>query len=74
MEQSQLTAARLLKEPLVDDAARLERVYRLVLGRGPNAAERTIALDYLAQGEDTAAAWSALVQSLFASPDFRYVE
>ncbi len=73
-EQAALTAQHLMKSPLAEDAARVDHLYRLILGRGPTAAERTIALDHVRVGEEMKSAWATLVQTLFASPDFRYVE
>jgi hypothetical protein len=72
IEQSAATARRLLKEPLADDAARVDRLYRTTLGRLPTDKERRIALDYVRQSGDSA--WATLVQTLFASPDFRYLD
>ena len=77
--QAEAAAGKLLTEPLTDDAARLDRAYRLTLGRLPTSAEREIALRYLQTSSspsplETKAAWASLFQSLFASIDFRYVE
>jgi hypothetical protein len=79
MEQATLTARGLLAQKLPSDAALADRLYRRVLGRLPTTTERQIALDYVqekskAAEPDGVAAWSAIVQSLLASPDFRYVE
>jgi Protein of unknown function (DUF1553) len=78
-EQAVAAAGKLLSEPLADDAARLDRAYRLTLGRRPTAGEREIALTYLqasppSSPSEANAAWASLFQSLFASIDFRYVE
>jgi hypothetical protein len=82
LEQSRHAARRLLAGPYRDDTTRIDRAYRLALGRKPGAAERRIALKFLAQSEDagdgaTASpedAWALLFQTLFASIDFRYVD
>jgi hypothetical protein len=76
MEQATATARRFLSEPLEDDTARVDRLYRCLLGRAPTAAERQIAREYVSQSVEkkAEAAWAGIVQTLFASPDFRYVE
>ncbi len=78
IEQARATAQRLLAEKLPDDAARITRAYRLVLGRPPTDSERQIALKHLAAAGGAEAvkqrdAWAQLCQALFATPDFRYV-
>jgi len=47
LEQSE-QIAQLLLELEMDDAARVERAYERILGRPPTAAERDLALEYLA--------------------------
>jgi hypothetical protein len=88
LEQSRLAARALLSGPDRDDGGRLVRAYRLSLGRPPNAAEREIAMHFLAQARDAREGegegegepagleetWSLLFQALFASIDFRYVD
>ena len=81
MEQSRFAAARLLKDNLPDDSARLNRAYQRTLGRPPSQRERELVLKYLrdfrpakARGDARSQAWSTVFQSLFASVDFRYVE
>jgi len=49
---------------------RLEAAYRHILSRGPTSQEREVALTYLAESSDDQA-WTALIQTLFASVDFR---
>jgi len=80
-EQAEAASQRLLGLPLADDATRLEQLYRGTLGRSPSAAEREIALTHLRDaagngpdGSQRVAAWAVLYQSVFASPDFRYLE
>jgi hypothetical protein len=72
--QAKAAAKRLLAEPGLDDAGRVERMYRLALGRAPMAKERQLALDFLT-GEPgpREAAWERLQQVVFACIDFRYV-
>ena len=71
MDQSRQAARRLRAEPGLDDGARVERAYRLALGRGPTEAERRIAGRFLADGSEER--WALLIQALFGSLDFRYV-
>ena len=74
-EQAKAAAARVLAENLPSDEARLDRAYRLALGRLPTDGERAAMRRYLAnQSGSPAAAWAAVFQALFASADFRYVE
>ena len=74
-EQSLATAQLLLSQKtLADDIQRINHAYRLSLGRLPTGAERQIALKHLAASAvNPTAAWTQLIQALFASPDFRYV-
>jgi hypothetical protein len=77
IEQSQHAAERLWKElPKADDATRIERAYRLVLGRRPTAAELKLAQQFVASADDTTRieSWGEFYQVLFASLDFRYVD
>jgi cytochrome c553 len=73
LEQAKYAAARLLEEPLPDDAARLTHAYRLVLGRPPTDGERAVAARFLTDRAPMDA-WASLFHALFASADFRYVE
>lgn len=77
LEQSRLVAERLLAEPHADDAARLTRAYRLILGRQPLAEERLISGQFvktitIADSMSSADTWQQLIQSLFATVQFRY--
>ncbi|MEX2212504.1 MAG: DUF1553 domain-containing protein [Phycisphaeraceae bacterium] len=79
-EQSKAAAAKLLKEPYKDDAARLTQAYRATLGRAPTKAEAAIALEYVREAAsggkatEAQAAWANVFHAMFASMDFRYVE
>jgi len=75
-EQAQAAARRLLAEPARDDATRLDRAYRLTLGRPPSSDESDLARRHLAKvGESsTEAAWTELFHALFASAEFRYLD
>jgi hypothetical protein len=68
-----------LKETLADDARRITRVWRLTLGRPPTAIERLAAEDFLAgspadDAGEIEGRWAQLIQALFATLDFRYVQ
>lgn len=76
MGQARLAAQALLAAPEPDDARRVERAYRLTLGRPPTGGERGLALRFLAgaaSAGEREAAWERLYQVLFACIDFRYV-
>jgi hypothetical protein len=75
LEQARRAALRLLAEPDVDDAGRLRLAYERALGRAPSAAEQFLSERFLAAvGQaDREKGWTQLVQSLFASIDFRYL-
>ena len=68
-EHAAHAAARLASET-PDEAARIARAWRLTLGRAPSAKEVEIARRYVAK--DPKAGWAGLVQTLFASIEFRY--
>lgn len=80
--QSRATAQRLLSDArLQDDTERLQHLYRSFFNRQPVASESQLALEFAAvsPGEEDPAAraeenWSLLVQTLIASPDFRFIE
>jgi hypothetical protein len=82
LDQAKSAAARLLFENHANDTARIVRAFQLTLGRVPTSDERRIAERFLAarlparsvSEGDQNAAWTALFQAIFASPDFRYVE
>lgn len=77
--QSQATTRRL---PGAPDGERLDWLWRSILGRLPSDAERRQALDYLTPPtsgpapttEAEEARWAQLVQALFATADFRFLD
>jgi hypothetical protein len=75
MDQAKRAAERLLAEPGLDNAGRVDRAYRTALGRLPNARERQLALAFIDQAAPAqrAQAWERFYQTLFACIDFRYV-
>lgn len=77
-EQAEKTAARLLKD-VPEEQPRIERASLMAIGRMPTPKEKESLLRFLQ--EETAAGttdelekWTLLVQSLFASADFRYLD
>jgi hypothetical protein len=76
MEQARHAARALLAVPDLDDGGRVDRAYRLALGRAPTARERELALTFVAgeaSPQQRPAAWERFYQALFACIDFRYV-
>jgi len=83
LEQSRHAARRLLSETEPGrNESRIERAYRLALGRVPSERELRIATEFLARSEDAGdgasagpeEAWALLFQALFATIDFRYID
>lgn len=73
-EAARSAAVRLLAEPLTDDAARTDFAFRSILGRSPTQNEVNLSLKSLLDHPSAAQAWTTIVQSLFATFDFRHVE
>ena len=59
--------------PQASMEAQLDFVYREAVGRLPTLEERQLCLDFLST-DPTVDDWALLIQSVFASPDFRYVD
>ncbi len=81
LNQARHAAKRILAESGLDDPERLDRAYRLILGRPPSAGERAVAARFLdepaADGKSESGrveAWTQICQALFASVDFRYLK
>jgi len=84
INQSHLAAKRLLaQDPKLsgDDAGLVDQAYHESLGRGPTPRELRLASDFVAVSEsepDKDAKrlenWALLIQALFASADFRYLD
>lgn len=79
-EQAGKAASRTLADAKLNDAARVDAAYRLVLGRWPTDAERQLVLNFVQTPASEGAAdggrqklWAQFYQSLFASVDFRYL-
>lgn len=73
-DSAEASATHLLSLPLPDDTARLDFLYRSALGRPPRSSEVEIATGALSAGNDPAVGWRTIVQALFSTFDFRYVE
>jgi hypothetical protein len=76
-EQAAAAAELLLAEPGLDDAGRIERAYRLTLGRSPTDGERRVIVEFVATAKDESErkrAWTEQYHALFASMDFRFVQ
>ena len=79
VEQSRHAARRLLAEPGLDEPGRIDRAYRLALGRPPTEAERRIGLDVPRhRGKPSARRRGGVGDRLFRRCsrrlDFRYVD
>ncbi len=79
LEQSRLAAQRLVSTQSSDEAL-VRQAYREILARSPGPRELRLALDFVtvsASEQDAEARrldnWSLLIQTLFASVDFRYL-
>ncbi len=74
VEVSQKAADRILAQDLPDEISRLRYAYAYTLCRYPTEAEAGRCLAFLSEGgEDREASWTALVQALYSSAEFRYV-
>lgn len=65
-------AKRLLAEPDLDIDARINLAYLRTLGRPPLTSERELAMQLIGEGKPER--WNLLMQALFASIDFRYID
>jgi len=77
IELSRQSAALLWNElPMASDRQRVERAYRLSLGRLPTSSELRLALEFVAGADESSRidVWGEFYQALFASLDFRYVD
>lgn len=82
-KQAEETAKRLLSE-VPDETERIERACRMILGRRPLEKEAEAMSSFLKDDQesgknesgtmDELQAWTLLVQGLFASADFRYLD
>jgi cytochrome c553 len=75
-EQAQRTAERLLAENVDGERSRINRAFLLTLSRRATDAEIALSERFLTSGaadSSRAEAWTQIVQSLFASIEFRYL-
>ncbi len=69
-----LTARRLVGKGTPDRAKALDELYLAALGRLPGRQERILAEQFLGEsGTSNADDWALLIQAVFASVDFRYL-
>ncbi|GDX09968.1 hypothetical protein LBMAG57_17400 [Verrucomicrobiota bacterium] len=75
-EQARHLAQRLLRDVPQDNAARIGRGYRLLFGRAPNDAERTIAQQIIAGGDPAVpdGGWNDLAHVLLCGNEFIYID
>ena len=69
-QQARALHDRLLAEAGSDPKARVDRAYRLLFSRPPDAGELQIGIDYVAAGPK---AWPAYLQALLGSGEFSSV-
>ncbi|WP_020473498.1 DUF1553 domain-containing protein [Zavarzinella formosa] len=74
IEQSRKAAERLLAEKDLDDGQRIDTAFRRLFGRSATNDEQTIIRKYLGEGSGRDERWPRVMQSLYASVDFRYVD
>ncbi len=90
IEQARHAARRVLADAAFDDAARIDRLYRLAFARSPTLSELDVAQKYLSKPEalqidpksKTAPSsdalrverWASFCQAIFASAEFRYLK
>jgi hypothetical protein len=82
VERCQLAARRFLSDTTASDNERVDRLFWLVLGRAPAAAEMDVMLEYVESerrmaGDDSPEqqeirCWGRMMQSLLSTVDFRY--
>ncbi len=75
LARAERTADWILQRDGLTDFQRFQLAYRCLLGREPSDRQWRIAREFLEDRQtDRKTAWTKLVQSLFASVDFRYVQ
>jgi hypothetical protein len=71
-DRSRAVARGLRGRSDLDDRGRLDLLYRKALGRRPSEPERRRAFQFLAGGGEEG--WTDLVQTLFSSNEFLFLE
>lgn len=80
VRQAKQLATRLQKEELPDDAARIERTYRLLYGRSPTELESRVGLSFLQSGSPANStdvkltSWEQYAQALLCSNEFMFID
>ncbi len=78
MDESREAARELLAQPNLTTEQRIATAYRTTVGRAPTRREHDLALRIVTPSAENTVpspiAWERLLQALFASVDFRYVE
>ncbi len=72
MTEARFAADLLLARHGLNDDQRIDRAYRLTLGRAPTETEQSLAVRFLDASPRTDA-WAGLFQALFSCVEFRYV-
>ena len=76
---AQACGKRILEQPFETHGQRVEYAFLVTLGRLPNEKERALSLEFLSSASapsdaELAENWTQLIQSLFSTIDFRYVQ
>lgn len=74
MQRSKVAAARLLTAHPNDQTALIGDLYLSTVGREPTSTEEEFAAQFINESSDAEDALSAVLQSLFSSIDFRYLD
>ncbi len=75
IERARTTATLQLSKTFDNDAARINDLYRRIIGRHPTTNELNIALHHITTSTvPMPERWAMLIQALFASPDYRYLD
>jgi len=76
LELAEETADRLLASSSTGKQERIDWLYLMTLGRQPTSEERELAAEFLqtSTGADSPQAWTMLTQTLFCSPEFRFID
>ena len=77
-KQARLTAERVLSEPGLTEESRIDYAYLQILGRHATEEELSLSQQFLKSVADTRKreqvdAWAQMVQSMFATIEFRYI-
>ena len=76
MQYTELAAKRFSQMSEIDDARRMTLLSLAILGREPTETEITVSLAYVNKSENEEQRlqnWARVIQAVFASVDFRYI-